>query len=480
MKFYNTLTRKKEIFKPIKKNQVGIYSCGPTVYNFVHIGNLRSYVFADILRRYLEYKKYKIKFIMNITDIDDKTIKRSVEQKISLKKLTEKYTKEFFKDIKTLNIKKVSSYPNATDHIDEMIKFTEVLEKKGYAYERLGSVYFDISKFENYGKLARVDFKGIKAGARVDLDEYDKDHPGDFTLLKRSALNDIKRGIFYQTKYGKIRPGWHIECSVMSMKYLGKTFDIHTGGIDLMFPHHENEIAQSEAYSGKKFVNYWMHNEHLLVENQKMSKSLGNFYTLRDLLDKGHNPRAIRYLLLSVHYRQKLNFTFQGLKATERVLRRLDEFVDKIKAGTETEVELLSVLTDRSSTSVSAVSASKLIDNLILNSRKDFEKAMDDDLNISKALAVIFDLIKKVNKMRVLKNTNKLYNLILEFDQVLGLGLGKAKQAPVKINSKIQQLIQKREQARQNKDWKTADVIRKQLIEGGHEVRDTKSWRSFS
>ncbi|MFH1677961.1 MAG: cysteine--tRNA ligase [Patescibacteria group bacterium] len=480
MKFYNTLTRKKEIFKPIKKNQVGIYSCGPTVYNFVHIGNLRSYVFADILRRYLEYKKYKIKFIMNITDIDDKTIKRSVEQKISLKKLTEKYTKEFFKDIKTLNIKKVSSYPNATDHIDEMIKFTEVLEKKGYAYERLGSVYFDISKFENYGKLARVDFKGIKAGARVDLDEYDKDHPGDFTLLKRSALNDIKRGIFYQTKYGKIRPGWHIECSVMSMKYLGKTFDIHTGGIDLMFPHHENEIAQSEAYSGKKFVNYWMHNEHLLVENQKMSKSLGNFYTLRDLLDKGHNPRAIRYLLLSVHYRQKLNFTFQGLKATERVLRRLDEFVDKIKAGTETEVELLSVLTDRSSTSVSAVSALKLIDNLILNSRKDFEKAMDDDLNISKALAVIFDLIKKVNKMRVLKNTNKLYNLILEFDQVLGLGLGKAKQAPVKINSKIQQLIQKREQARQNKDWKTADVIRKQLIEGGHEVRDTKSWRSFS
>ncbi|MBU1160428.1 cysteine--tRNA ligase [Patescibacteria group bacterium] len=480
MKFYNTLTRKKEIFKPIKKNQVGIYSCGPTVYNFVHIGNLRSYVFADILRRYLEYKKYKIKFIMNITDIDDKTIKRSVEQKISLKKLTEKYTKEFFKDIKTLNIKKVSSYPNATDHIDEMIKFTEVLEKKGYAYERLGSVYFDISKFENYGKLARVDFKGIKAGARVDLDEYDKDHPGDFTLLKRSALNDIKRGIFYQTKYGKIRPGWHIECSVMSMKYLGKTFDIHTGGIDLMFPHHENEIAQSEAYSGKKFVNYWMHNEHLLVENQKMSKSLGNFYTLRDLLDKGHNPRAIRYLLLSVHYRQKLNFTFQGLKATERVLRRLDEFVDKIKAGAETEVELLSVLTDRSSTSVSAVSALKLIDNLILNSRKDFEKAMDDDLNISKALAVIFDLIKKVNKMRVLKNTNKLYNLILEFDQVLGLGLGKAKQAPVKINSKIQQLIQKREQARQNKDWKTADVIRKQLIEGGHEVRDTKSWRSFS
>ena len=480
MKFYNTLTRKKEIFKPIKKNQVGIYSCGPTVYNFVHIGNLRSYVFADILRRYLEYKKYKIKFIMNITDIDDKTIKRSVEQKISLKKLTEKYTKEFFKDIKTLNIKKVSSYPNATDHIDEMIKFTEVLEKKGYAYERLGSVYFDISKFENYGKLARVDFKGIKAGARVDLDEYDKDHPGDFTLLKRSALNDIKRGIFYQTKYGKIRPGWHIECSVMSMKYLGKTFDIHTGGIDLMFPHHENEIAQSEAYSGKKFVNYWMHNEHLLVENQKMSKSLGNFYTLRDLLDKGHNPRAIRYLLLSVHYRQKLNFTFQGLKATERVLRRLDEFVDKIKAGAETEVELLSVSTDRSSTSVSAVSALKLIDNLILNSRKDFEKAMDDDLNISKALAVIFDLIKKVNKMRVLKNTNKLYNLILEFDQVLGLGLGKAKQAPVKINSKIQQLIQKREQARQNKDWKTADVIRKQLIEGGHEVRDTKSWRSFS
>ena len=244
LELYNTLTRGKQSFKPLKKGKVGLYSCGPTVYSFAHIGNFRSYVFVDILRRYLEYSGYKVDHIMNLTDIDDKTIKRSGEEGITLKELTEKYSREFFKDLESLNIKKAGAYPRATDFIEDMIKATEILEKKRFAYEKLGSVYFDISKLKDYGKLSGINLEGMKAGARVDLDEYEKDHPGDFTLLKRSSLQELKRGIFFESKWGKLRPGWHLECSVMSMHYLGKTFDIHTGGIDLVFPHHENEIAQ--------------------------------------------------------------------------------------------------------------------------------------------------------------------------------------------------------------------------------------------
>ncbi len=296
----------------MKKGQVGIYSCGPTVYDFAHIGNFRSYVFADILRRYLEYKNYKVKHIINLTDIDDKTIKRAKEKNISLSALTNQYIEEFLKDLEILNIKKADAFPRVTDNISEMLKAVEVLEKKGYAYEKLGSVYFDISKFKNYGKFSKIDLKGMKPGARVDLDEYEKDHPGDFTLLKRTTLDELKKGIFYETKWGKLRPGWHLECSVMSMKYLGETFDIHTGGIDLIFPHHENEIAQSEALTGKKFVNFWLHSEHLFVNGKKMSKSLGNYYILKDLIEKGFSWQIIRYFLITVHYRQRTNLTFMN------------------------------------------------------------------------------------------------------------------------------------------------------------------------
>lgn len=463
LKFYNTLTKKKEIFKSIKKNRVGIYSCGPTVYDFAHIGNFRSYVFADILRRYLEYKGYKVKHIMNLTDIDDKTIKKAKKKKVSLKKLTEKYIKEFFKDLEILNIKKASYYPKATDYTAEMIKFVEILEKKGFAYEKLNSVYFNISKFKNYGKLSKFDFKNIKPGARVDLDEYEKDRPGDFTLLKRSTLNELKKGIYFNTKWGKARPGWHLECSVMAIKCLGQTFDIHTGGVDLIFPHHENEIAQSEGLTGKKFVNYWLHNEHLLVENKKMSKSLNNFYTLRNLLAKEYDPRAIRYVLLCISYGHQLNFTFTGLNAAQQALKRLDEFVKKL-----TDAERLSVLTDKHSTS-------GFVDNLIIKIKLDFEKAMDDNLNTSKALAVIFNLIKKINptinklsKSQVLN----LYKLILNFDKVLGLNLKKKKRK--KISVEIKKLIQDREKYRKIKNWEKADIIRKQLIKSGYEIQDRK------
>ena len=461
LRFYNTLSRKKEIFKPIKRKQVKIYSCGPTVYDFAHIGNFRAYVFADILRRYLEYKGYQVKHIMNITDIDDKTIKNSKMAKMSLKDFTEKYTREFFKDLETLNIKKASYYPKATENIQEMIKFTEALEKKGYAYERLHSVYFDISKFKDYGKLSRIDLKKIKPGARVDLDEYQKDAPGDFTLLKRSTLDELKRGIFYQTKWGKVRPGWHLECSVMSVKYLGKTFDIHTGGVDLIFPHHENEIAQSEAYTGKKFVNFWLHNEHLLVEGKKMSKSLGNFYTLRDLLKRGYTWRAIRYFLLNSHYRQKTNLSFKTLKGTEKAIERIKTFIEKMGRRPKVKTPSQNL---------------KLIKSLILKAKKDFGEAMDEDLNTSKALSAIFNLIKEANKIEEVdsKTVKQILNLINKFDSVFGLKLLETKKGEIRIPEKVIKLLKKREGLRKLKHWGEADEMRIKIKQMGYWIEDTK------
>jgi len=457
LRIYNTLTRKKEIFKPIKAGHVGMYSCGPTVYNFAHIGNFRNYVFVDLLKRYIKYKGYKIKHVMNITDIDDKTIRDSAKEGVSLKEFTEKYTKAFFDDLKTLNIEPADIYPKATEHVKEMIDFVKVLVKKGYAYEKLNSVYYDISKFKDYGKLSKVDLSQMKSGARVDLDEYEKDHPGDFTLLKRSKLDELKKGIYYDTEFGKVRPGWHLECSVMSMKYLGETFDIHTGGVDLIFPHHENEIAQSEAYSGKKFVNYWLHNEHLLVNNKKMSKSLGNFYTLRDLLEKGYSPRSIRYVLLATHYRQKLNFTFESLKAAENSIKRLDEFMVKLK-------------------DVKGEKNNKEIYVLIEKAKSDFEDAMDDDLNVSIALSVMFDFVKKINTFIMNENISKkdaekAIALMHDFDSVFGILKEGEKE---EISKEIEQLIEKRQEARKNKNWAEADRIRDELKEKGIILKDAK------
>ena len=422
-----------------------MYSCGPTVYYYAHIGNLRSSIFADLLKRYLEYKGYKVKHVMNITDIDDKTISGSAKENLTLKEFTKKYTKAFFEDLKTLNIEPATLYPKATENIKEMINFVRVLIKKGYAYEKLHSVYYDISKFKNYGKLSRVDLSKMKPGARVDLDEYEKTHPGDFTLLKRSKLDELKRGIFYKTEFGNVRPGWHLECSVMSMKYLGETFDIHTGGTDLIFPHHENEIAQSEAYSGKKFVKYWIHNEHLIVEGKKMSKSLGNFYTLRDILKKGYNPVAIRYLLLSTYYGQKLNFTFKGLEAASKAVERLGEFVEKVRNGKDNKSSL----------------------KAIRKTKAEFEEAMDDDLNIAKALSVIFNFVRTINKVG---GGKKVYALIKKFDKVLRI-LSEKKE---KIPEKIKKLVLEREKLRKEKKWKEADRLREQIKKAGFIIEDTK------
>ena len=320
LSFYNTLSKKKEAFKPIKKGSVKMYSCGPTVYNFAHIGNFRAYVVADLIGRYLLYKGYKLRNVMNITDVDDKTIRGSVETHKTLAEYTQEYAEEFFEDIETLNIQKADVYPRATKHIAEMVEIVKKLLKKGYAYKGSDGIYFDITKFKPYGKFAHLDMKGLKTGARVKQDSYDKEYANDFALWK--FWDEADGDVYWDTEIGKGRPGWHIECSAMSSAYLGNTFDIHTGGVDLIFPHHQNEIAQSEAANDVKFVNYWLHNEHLVVNGQKMSKSLGNFFTLRDLLAKGYGPISIRYVLLATHYRQRLDFSESAIKKANSTLER--------------------------------------------------------------------------------------------------------------------------------------------------------------
>ncbi len=452
LKFYNTLTRKKEPFKPIKKGLVTIYSCGPTVYNFAHIGNWRSFIFSDILRRYLKYKGYKVKHVMNITDVDDKTIRNSKKEGLSLKKFTKKYEKYFFDDMKTLNIEKVEFTPRATENIKEMVALIKKLLKKGYAYKTDDGIYYNIRKFKDYGKLANLDVKGLKAGARVATDEYDKKHVNDFALWKFWDKED--GDVCWETEIGKGRPGWHIECSVMSMKYLGETLDIHTGGIDLIFPHHQNEIAQSEGANGKKFVNYWLHCEHLIVDGKKMSKSLGNFYILRDILEKGYDARAVRYILLATHYKQKLNFTLKGIEAAQNVIERFKDFILKLKDASGKD--------------------NKKIPKLIKKVKENFEKAMDDNLNISEALSYIFNFMRNINKLLKdnnisKKDANNVLKAMKKFDSVLGIMDFKKE----KIDKEIESLIKKREEARKKKDFKKADEIRNDLKKKGIILEDT-------
>lgn len=306
-----------------------MYTCGPTVYDYSHIGNMRAFLFEDLLKRWLEYRGFKVTHVMNLTDVDDRTIKAARSQGIPIKQHTERFIQAFFEDIAILNIEKADVFPKATDHIPGMVALVKKLLDKGYAYRSEdGSIYFNISKFKDYGKLAKIQVGELKAGARVKVDEYEKEQASDFVLWK--AWDPDDGDVFWETEIGKGRPGWHIECSTMSMKYLGETFDIHCGGVDNLFPHHENEIAQSEAATGNKFVNYWLHNEHLLVEGKKMAKRLGNYFTVRDLTAKGYDPVAIRYLMMSTHYRQQLNFTFEGLDAAKKTLDRLTNFMHRL------------------------------------------------------------------------------------------------------------------------------------------------------
>ena len=454
-KIYNTMSRSLEELVPLKDNHVRLYTCGPTVYNHAHIGNFRAYMFEDLLRRWIKYKGMKVTQVQNLTDVDDKTIRGSREAGKPLREFTQTYKDAFFADLKVLNIEPAEHYPAATDCIPEMIALIEKLFEKGLAYKSDdGSVYFPIDKFPTYGKLAHLDREGMRAGARVDQDEYDKDNAADFALWKGYVEDD--GDVVWDSPWGKGRPGWHIECSAMSEKYLGKTFDLHTGGVDNIFPHHEDEIAQSEAATGKPYSKYWMHCGYLVVDGKKMSKSLGNFHTLREVLDMGYTGREVRYELLSGHYRQSLNFAFKSLDANRAALKRLDEFAANIKeaAGAETEPGELPAWA--------------------ANTRSNFAAAMDDDMNISGAMAAVFDTVHAGNKAMaevpiVGKQALAVSNLWKELDTVLGI----LEPPEEEISAEVSALLEARTTARAEKDWPESDRIRDRLAELGWAVKDT-------
>jgi cysteinyl-tRNA synthetase len=453
LRIYNTLTNSKEEFHPAEPGVVRFYTCGPTVYDFAHIGNFRTFVFQDLLRRYLRFRDYRVIHVMNITDVDDRTIQMARTQGISLVEYTARYTEAFLEDSKRLGLQAPDFMPRATGHIPEMVQLIRRLEERGYTYRRDGSIYFSIARFPEYGKLSKQDFKGMQAGARVDNDRYDKDEARDFVLWKARKEGED----FWETEIGPGRPGWHIECSAMSMKYLGESFDIHCGGIDLVFPHHENEIAQSECATGKPFVHYWVHPEFLVVEGEKMSKSLGNFFTLRDLLAQGHSPQAIRYLLLSVHYRKQLNFTMDGLRQAESSIQRLEDFRQRM-----TELADGSDPCPEFAAQIGSAQAS-------------FIEAMDDDLNISAALGVIFDFIRSTyqthDQRRISRGDARgAVDFVLEVDQVLGV----MRPQPELLDEEIARRIEERQAARRRRDFAEADRIRDWLSSQGIQLEDTR------
>src|SRR5690242_8973145 len=375
IQLHNTLSGKIENFVPQKAGEVRMYTCGPTVYDYAHIGNYRTFVFQDILRRFLKLRGFKLNHVMNLTDVDDRIIANAAAAGVSIRAYTEKYVQAFFDDCKTLSIEAPEHWIRATDHIEDMVRLIQRLQEKTYTYSSDGSIYYRIAKFPNYGKLSNIDLTGIQAGARVDVDRYEKESARDFALWKAPKPGEH----FWETAIGKGRPGWHIECSAMAMKYLGETLDIHAGGIDLAFPHHENEIAQSEGATGKPFVRYWMHAEHLLVEGEKMSKSLGNFYTLRDLFAKGYKPSTLRFALASVPYRKQLNFTFDGLQQAASSVERLRNFAARLAQGKFPGGK------------------QKDMANRAAQATDEFDAGLSDDLNTARALAAAFDLVREVN-----------------------------------------------------------------------------------
>ena len=448
MKVFNSLTRQNEDLKPIADNTIRLYTCGPTVYNFAHIGNFRAYTFEDILRRVIQFNGMKIKQVMNLTDVDDKTIKGANAAGVKLTDYTKTYKDAFFADLKKLNIQSAEVYPAATDHIPEMIDLVADLVKKGIAYQSEdGSVYFNVRKFPGYGKLAHIDFDHQQTGARCASDEYDKENVGDFALWKAWEESDGPVG--WDSPWGRGRPGWHIECSAMSMKYLGETFDLHTGGIDNLFPHHENEIAQAEASTGKEFVKTWMHCAHLRVNGEKMSKSLGNFFTLRDLLEKGYTGREIRYVLINAHYRSGLNFAFTALDDARKSLARIDACVEKATEGAVPEW------------------AQAHLDA--------FTAAVNDDLNIPSAFAALFALVRDANG----KGAAGTLGVFKRMDEVLGvIFFGKAEKATVP--AEIQKLLDERAAARAAKNWAESDRLRDAIAAAGWLVKDSREGQSVT
>ncbi len=461
--FYNTLTRKKEEFVPIHEKHVKVYTCGPTLCQLIHIGQSRRFVFSDLLRRYLEFKGYDVTHIMNVTDLDDRTIEGANKAGQSLKDFTEGFYQEFLKDLDTLRIKRATEYPKASEYVEEMIKVAQKLTDKGYAYEKLRSVYFDISRFEDYGKLSKIDLDKIHLGKTVDLEEYEKENPRDFTLLKRATLNELKNGVFYKTKWGNIRPSWHLECPAMAMKLLGDTYDIHMSGLDLIFPHHENTIAISKAVTGKLPAHYWIHNELVMVDGKKPSRgSDHDAYTIRRILKKGYTGRVIRFWLLSRHYRKSISFTWSSFDAAKNTIAHLDLFVEKLRSCS------------------SGVSHSEM-DQLLYNLKHQFIEAMDDDLNMALALASLFEFTREINRAMdrnglSTMDKQKVEEGLREINSVLKI----LDLEPSKPELDVKKWIKKREEARREKDWAAADRIRQELKDMGIEVIDTKEgpvWR---
>ena len=458
---YNTLTRKKEEFIPIDDNKVKIYTCGPTLSHLIDIGQARRYIFSDLLRRFLEYRGFEVFHIMNVTDLDDRTIEGAEDAGLSLNEFTEGFYQEFLKDIDSLNIKRAGEYPRATQHVDDMIQTTQRLMEKGYAYEKFHSIYFDISRFRDYGKLSKIDFNKIKVGKTVDLESYEKENPRDFTLLKRSTLKELKKGIYYQTKWGNVRPSWHLECPVMSMKYLGETYDIHTSGIDLVFPHHENTIAITQALTGKPTANYWLHNELVTINGKKNLPDSGNGYSIRRIIEKGYTGREIRYWLISRHYRKPVSFSYKQLDMAAKTLSNLDKFITKLYYTQEGQ-------------------PMAEMDQLVYDLKNHFIAFMDDDLNIPSAIAALFKFTSQIN---IILDRDGISNpdrdKVLECLKGIDSVLGFMDFSPAKPDNRVEELIELRERARKNKEWKKADQIRRQLDEMGIELIDTRSKTSW-
>jgi cysteinyl-tRNA synthetase len=457
LRFQNTLTGKLEEFRPIEEGAVRMYACGPTVWNLAHVGNFRTNVFVDVLRRYLKYKGYRVRHVMNLTDVDDRIITQAIERGVSIDDYTAPYIEAFWQDFDRMGCERPEVAPRATQHIPEMAEIIDRLLESGHAYRSDESIYYRISSFPDYGKLSKINFAGNIAGAseRVDTDKYEKEDARDFALWKAP---DAEGEPTWDTKIGRGRPGWHIECSAMSMKYLGETFDIHTGGVDLIFPHHENEIAQSEGATREPFVKYWLHSEHLKIDGETMSKSKGNYYTLRDLVELGHTPAAIRYALLSVPYRKQLNFTIDGLRGIEKTVAGLRDFQSRLaeartEAGSNTELR---------------ASAARALE--------EFESGLDDDLNTSVALAAVHNLTREVNTALNCEglradDQRDLLSLIRRFDSVLNV-FGEPRREM--LDTEVQALIDERQEARRRRDFARADEIRVQLTERGIVLEDTR------
>jgi cysteinyl-tRNA synthetase len=458
IQLYNTLTKQKEPFVPLEPGKVRMYNCGPTVYNFAHVGNFRSFLLADLLRRHLDYRGFEVRQVMNITDVGhlladadsgvDKVEEEARKQKKDPYAIVAFYLEAFQRDVEMLNLRKAQHYPRATEHIPEMLALVERLVKSGYAYVAKGAVYFDVSKFPAYGRLSGNSIDALKAGARIEINP-DKKQPWDFALWKQDPLHLMQ----WDSPWGRGFPGWHVECSAMAMKYLGETIDIHTGGEDNIFPHHECEIAQSEAATGRPFVKYWVHARHLLVEGEKMSKSVGNFYTIRDLLKMGYSGKTIRYLLMSTHYRQNANLTFDGLEAAKKTVDRINAFAQNLR-------------------DVTAEKPNPELVDVVKRARAQFVDSLDDDLNVSAALAAFFELMTAVNRMELgREGALAALGFVEEVDQILGI----LESAHVVLSDEVERLIRAREQARKDKDFARADAIRDQLKGMGIVLEDVQN-----